>query len=202
MLHEQDMNKRRSPSIRRNIHGVHPTTRRLTDNSDRCSRSITRCSYVEAEVCSHASAATSLQSNGRDQGGQHAWPFRLVRVDDDGHGGRQGLLRRCHGLGHAGRVDAWHGVHLFYCREGLGQRADWTCRRTRRMGCRPSWLGYVGVDDVDAAADRIWQPWRHRLRPAEGHHQHQPLFGRRRPANGKDRVAQMAESRPGATGGA
>ena len=64
----------------------------------------------------------------------------------------------------------------------------------RKLGLRPSWIGYVGVNDVDAAADRIKQPWRRRARPTDGHPQHQPRFGRRRPADGNDRVVQVADT--------
>jgi predicted enzyme related to lactoylglutathione lyase len=56
-----------------------------------------------------------------------------------------------------GAQDAGHGYTLFttggrtVC--GLMELSD----EARKMGLRPSWLGYVGVDDVDAAAQRIKQ---------------------------------------------
>ncbi len=68
----------------------------------------------------------------------------------------------------------------------------------RRAGVTPHWIGYVGVDDVDAAVDRIKQLRRSGLRPADGRPQHQPLFDRRRPANGNACVGQGAETRPSA----
>src|SRR3984957_15598829 len=45
-------------------------------------------------------------SKGGARLGQYSWPFRLVRVDEDRHGNRQGLLRPCRGLGHAGFLGA------------------------------------------------------------------------------------------------
>ena len=49
----------------------------------------------------------------------------------------------------------------------------------RKMGVRPTWLGYVGVNDVDASRRPHQAAWRRRARPTAGHPQHQPLFGRR-----------------------
>ena len=49
----------------------------------------------------------------------------------------------------------------------------------RKLGLRPTWLGYVGVNDVDASADRIKQLGGSRARPTDGHPPHQPLLGRR-----------------------
>ena len=52
----------------------------------------------------------------------------------------------------------------------------------RKMGAQPRWMGYVGVDDVDAATDRLKASRRHRVRPADGCPRDQPLFCRRRSA--------------------
>ena len=179
-----------------------PTTRRASQQQRPLARARTRCKLRGGWVCSHASAATSLQSNGRDRRGQHAWPFRLVRVDDDGHGGRQGLLRRRRGLGHAGRVDAGHGLHVFYRREGLGQRVDHPVGGREEIGHAAELARICRCRRRGRRRRPHQAPWRHRVRPTDGHHQYQPRFGRRRSANGIDRAAQMADTRPGATGGA
>ena len=70
----------------------------------------------------------------------------------------------------------------------------------KKMGAKPRWIGYVGVDDVDAAADADQAARRCRARPTDGRPRHQPLFGRRRPANGDACVVQVAEPRPAAGG--
>ena len=49
--------------------------------------------------------------------------------------------------------DALHPVH---CWRGDGLRADGPAAGGRAgTGAVPKWIGYVGVDDVDAAADRV-----------------------------------------------
>ena len=68
----------------------------------------------------------------------------------------------------------------------------------RRKDIQPSWLGYVGVNDVDAAADRIKRLAWGRACRADEHCGHQPLFRVFRPASRETRVAQVAEARPGA----
>ena len=65
----------------------------------------------------------------------------------------------------------------------------------KRAGAKPIWIGYVGVDDVDAVAGRVVKFGGIRPRPADGHPQYQPLFGRRRPANGGACAGQMAQAR-------
>src|SRR5499426_4729932 len=91
-------------------------------------------------------------SNGRQTRGRLAWPFRLVRIDDDGHGGGQGLLHRRHGLGRVGGVGARQALYLVHHRKGRGRGADGPagggaqdggetgldriCRRQRRGRCR------------------------------------------------------------------
>jgi predicted enzyme related to lactoylglutathione lyase len=56
-----------------------------------------------------------------------------------------------------GTENAGHGYTLFTTAgatvSGLMHLSD----EAKRMGLRPSWLGYVGVDDVDTAADRVKQ---------------------------------------------
>ena len=127
---------------------------------------------------------------------QFAWPFRLVRVDDDRRRGRQGLLRRGRGLGHAGRVDAWRGLYPVYRRRQLGKRADGPAGGREETGLRPSWLGYVGVNDVDATADRIKRLGGAMHVPPTDIPNISRFSRRRRPANGNDRVVQVAETRP------
>ena len=49
----------------------------------------------------------------------------------------------------------------------------------RKMGAGPTWIGYVGVDDVDATVDRVKQLGGAVHVPPAGHPQHEPLFDRR-----------------------
>ena len=66
------------------------------------------------------------------------------------------------------------------------------------MGAKPTWVGYVGVDDVDATADADHAPWRSRACPADGRFRHQPLFSLHRSADRKARAVQVAQARPAA----
>ena len=53
----------------------------------------------------------------------------------------------------------------------------------RKMGATPRWMGYVGVNDVDAAAERIARLGG-AVYVAADRQQHRPHCGRRRSANG------------------
>ena len=125
-------------------------------------------------------AATSLQARtGETDMVEFSWPFRLVRVDDDRHGGRQGLLRRGRGLGHAGRVDARYALYAVYRRRGPGQRADGPAGGREENG-REAELDRICRRRRRGRYRRPHQAaWRRRARPTAGHPQHQPLFGRR-----------------------
>ena len=46
---------------------------------------------------------------------------------------------------------------LVQCWRHPSRRGSWSCRTTRGMGTKPHWIGYLGVDDVDATNDRIVQ---------------------------------------------
>ena len=65
------------------------------------------------------------------------------------------------------------------------------------MGATPRWMGYVGVDDVDATVDRLKASWRSGVCPAD-RQQYRPHFGRRRSANRDLGPGRGAESRPAA----
>ena len=64
----------------------------------------------------------------------------------------------------------------------------------RKMGATPRWMGYVGVNDVDATADRIKRLGGAVYVPAD-RHQYRPHFGRRRSANGN--LALVKGPKPG-----
>ena len=110
---------------------------------------------LDSEVRAHAGATDFLQAERERHDFVNVWPFRLVRIDDDGHEGRQGLLRRRRGLGHAGRVYARHALYAVHRRKNLGQRDRRPAGGREEAGHAADWLGYVGVDDVDATAARI-----------------------------------------------
>ena len=59
------------------------------------------------------------------------------------------------GLGHGGCVDARFGLYPIYRWRHPRRRADETAAGRGRTGAAPQWIGYVGVDDVDAAARRV-----------------------------------------------
>jgi predicted enzyme related to lactoylglutathione lyase len=63
------------------------------------------------------------------------------------------------------------------------------------MGASPHWVGYIGVDDVDAAADKINLRGGAVERPTHRRFQGQPLFGLYRPANRAIRCLEMDEVR-------
>ena len=54
-----------------------------------------------------------------------------------------------------GRVGARKALHPVRRRKVLDQRADAAARRRKAEGSEPIWVGYVGVDDVDATAEKI-----------------------------------------------
>jgi predicted enzyme related to lactoylglutathione lyase len=56
-----------------------------------------------------------------------------------------------------GVEDAGHGYTLFTARGATVSGLMHLSEEAKRMGLRPSWLGYVGVDDVDASVERIKQ---------------------------------------------
>ena len=66
----------------------------------------------------------------------------------------------------------------------------------RTMGAQSRWTGYVGVDDVDAATDRLRHLGGTVYVPPTGCPRYQPLFRRRRSASGDARPGQGAELRP------
>ena len=49
-------------------------------------------------------------------------------------------------------------------------------------GAKPGWIGYIGVDDVDATAGRVTKAGGADSRAADRHPQCRPLRHRRRPA--------------------
>jgi predicted enzyme related to lactoylglutathione lyase len=56
-----------------------------------------------------------------------------------------------------GAQDAGHDYTLFTAAGTTVSGLMYLSEEARRIGLRPSWLGYVGVDDVDAAAERARQ---------------------------------------------
>jgi predicted enzyme related to lactoylglutathione lyase len=56
-----------------------------------------------------------------------------------------------------GAEDAGHGYTLFTARGASVSGLMHLSQEAKRTGLRPSWLGYVGVDDVDASVERIKQ---------------------------------------------
>src|SRR6516164_7118987 len=112
--------------------------------------------------------------NERSRDGQFAWPFRLVRVDDDGHGGCQGLLRRGRRLGHAGRVDARHGLYLVYRWRGLDQRANGPVGGREEIGLAAELARICGRQRRGRHRRSHQRAWRRRACPTDGHPQHQP----------------------------
>ena len=104
-----------------------------------------------------------------DSHGQFSWPFRLVRVNDD----RWRPPRRS-----TAAVVGW-GTRDARCPEfriqclpleessvgGLMRPAE----GTRGNGRRPSWIGYVSVNDVDATSRSGSGTWRRRAVQPAGH---------------------------------
>ena len=68
----------------------------------------------------------------------------------------------------------------------------------RQMGVQPVWVGYVGVDDVDAAAERVARLGGAVHVPPTDVVGYQPLFGLHRSAERAARAVQVAQSRPAA----
>ena len=66
----------------------------------------------------------------------------------------------------------------------------------RQMGVEPVWVGYVGVDDVDATTERIARLGGAVQVPPTDVVGYQPLFGLHRPAERTARAVQVAQSRP------
>ncbi len=100
-------------------------------------------------------APNVFANSGGKQHGQLSWPFRLVRVDDHGHGGRRSLLRQGCGLGHADASTPGMACTLFTSGKVSVSGLMELTEDARRMGATPSWIGYVGVNDVDATVDRL-----------------------------------------------
>ena len=68
----------------------------------------------------------------------------------------------------------------------------------RQMGAQPIWVGYVGVDDVDATAAQVTRLGGAVHVPPTDVVRHQPLFSLHRSADRKARAVQVAQSRPAA----
>ena len=83
--------------------------------------------------------------------GRFAW-YELITTDV---GGRQGLLHQGHGLGAMDASVPGRAYTLFTAGKVSVSGMMDLSEDARKMGGKPSWIGYVGVDDVDATADRI-----------------------------------------------
>ena len=57
--------------------------------------------------------------------------------------------------GARGRLGGRPGLYPVYRWQDPGQRVDGPAGGREEKGGKPRWIGYVGVDDVDAAADRV-----------------------------------------------
>jgi predicted enzyme related to lactoylglutathione lyase len=66
----------------------------------------------------------------------------------------------------------------------------------QRTGGKPAWIGYIGVDDVDATAGRITHLGGTVHVPPTDVHQRQPVLDLRGSANRKTRAAEMGTTAP------
>jgi uncharacterized protein len=129
---------------------------RLANNSGRRTRPINDAPQNQAKSRASAGTAISLQALAEEAGmidfhGRFIW-YELLATDVEAAKAFYAEV-----VGWRTRDASAPGMPyiLFAAGEasvcGLMRLSD----KARDMGARPSWLGYVGVDDVDATADRI-----------------------------------------------